>query len=431
MSERERSFTDPSVLQRAMRQRLTRRSMLKGTGMGVAGFSLASFLAACGGDGGGGGGEVADPADVFTGEPGSEINFANWPLYIDQAKDESGEVYHPSLRTFEEETGIAVNYEATIQSNEEFFGKLRPELDAGTQNDWDIIVITNGRQFNVLTGNEWVYRLPTDQRPNFDANASAFAKNPSYDEGNTYSMAWQGGFTSIAYDTTKVNAPVTELDDLANPAIVGQNSVGMIKADMPDFVMINLGIDPVTSGPAEWQEAADWLQMQKDSGTVRQYYDQGYIDDFVAGNTPVSMAWSGDVLYYKVWAGYPDFEFVIPEAGAMQWQDNMLVPIGAPNAAGAIQLMDFVFRPEVATMITEYVLYLSPVNGVRDLIIQDAEAAREDGAKGLATKLETTANSEFAFPSDDLVSRVSFGFSITNDDAAEEWDNIFLPISQG
>jgi spermidine/putrescine transport system substrate-binding protein len=150
----------------------------------------------------------------------------------------------------------------------------------------------------------------------------------------------------------------------------------MLKADMPDYVMINLGIDPVTSGPAEWQEAADWLQMQKDSGTVRQYYDQGYIDDFVAGNTPVSMAWSGDILYYKVWAGYPDFEFVIPEEGAMQWQDNMLVPIGAPNPVGAMQLMDFVYRPEIATMITEYVLYLSPVNGVQDLILQTRRRPR-------------------------------------------------------
>ena len=433
MSERDDRAMFDSALQRAMGSRLSRRSVLKGAGVGVAGFSLAAFMAACGGGGGGGdgGGEAQDPATVFGGEPGSEVQFANWPLYIDQAKDENGNVFFPSLKEFEVQTGIAVNYEAVIQSNEEFFGKLRPELQAGTQDDWDIIVITNGRQFNVLTGNDWVYQLDTSKRPNFDANATPFATSPAYDEGNTYSMPWQGGFTSVAYDTTKVNGQITTLDDLANPDIVGQNSVGMLKSDMPDFVMVNLGIDPVTSGPEEWKETAAWLQKQKESGTVRQYYDQGYIDDFVAGNTPVTMAWSGDVLYYKIWAGYSDFEYLFLDGGALLWQDNMLVPVGAPNAPGALQLMDFVYDPKVATMITEWVIYLSPVEGVKQNIEKDAEQAVEDGYKGYANKLSETASSPYAFPDAETLSQVRFGKSITTDDEAEEWDNIFLPISQG
>ena len=433
MSERDDRAMFDSALQRAMGSRLSRRSVLKGAGVGVAGFSLAAFMAACGGGGGGGdgGGEAQDPATVFGGEPGSEVQFANWPLYIDQAKDENGNVFFPSLKEFEVQTGIAVNYEAVIQSNEEFFGKLRPELQAGTQDDWDIIVITNGRQFNVLTGNDWVYQLDTSKRPNFDANATPFATSPAYDEGNTYSMPWQGGFTSVAYDTTKVNGQITTLDDLANPDIVGQNSVGMLKSDMTDFVMVNLGIDPVTSGPEEWKETAAWLQKQKESGTVRQYYDQGYIDDFVAGNTPVTMAWSGDVLYYKIWAGYSDFEYLFLDGGALLWQDNMLVPVGAPNAPGALQLMDFVYDPKVATMITEWVIYLSPVEGVKQNIEKDAEQAVEDGYKGYANKLSETASSPYAFPDAETLSQVRFGKSITTDDEAEEWDNIFLPISQG
>ncbi len=429
MSERDdRSMVD-QTLQRAMGNRLTRRSVLKGAGMGVAGASLASFLAACGG--GGNGDEAPDPSTIFSGEAGSTIEFANWPLYIDQSKNKDGEVFHPSLKEFEDETGIAVNYQAIIQSNEEFFGKLRPELQAGTQDDWDIIVITNGRQFNVLTGNNWVYQLPADQRPDFDENATPFAKDPSYDPDNTYSMPWQGGFTGIAWDTTKVNGDITKLDDLADPDKVGRDSVGMLTSDMPDFVMINLGIEPESSGPEEWREAAAWLQMQKDSGTVRQYYDQGYIDDFVAGNTTVSMAWSGDVLYYKLWAGYSDFEFVVPETGGVLWQDNMLVPVGAPNAPGAMQLMNFVYKPKIATMITEWVLYLSPALGVQERIVADADAAVEDGYKGYAAKLYLTAENEYAFPSDSLLSRTKFGTNITTDEAAEEYDNIFLPISQG
>ena len=424
----EHMHPDEAAIQRAMRHRLTRRSMMKGAGMGIAGFSLASFLAACGG---GGDSAAENPQDVFSGEAGDTVNFENWPLYIDQAKDKNGNVYHPSLEAFTKETGITVNYDDGILSNEEFFGKIQPQLEAGRSIGDDIIVITNGRQFNVLVSRGWVYELDTTKRPNFDEHAVPFAADPSYDPGAKHSMAWQGGFTGVAYDTSKVNGDITKLDDLANPDKVGQNSVGMLTSDMPDFVMINLGIDPTTSGPEEWKEAAAWLQKQKDSGTVRQYYNQGYIDDLVGKNTPVTMAWSGDVLYYKVWAGYPEFEFVFPEGGALQWQDNMMIPVGAENPVGALGVMDWVYKPNIATKITEWVLYLSPAEGVQDLILEDAKAAEDAGDKGYANKLYATGKSPFAFPDSSLIDQTKFGKSITTDDEATEWDNIFLPISQG
>lgn len=418
-------------MQQILRRRLTRRGFIRGAGVGVAGISLGSLLAACGEETTPGGGGGAEPTDVFGGAPEGHVEWANWPVYIDKAKDpQSGERYSPSLRAFEEQTGTTVNYAEVIQENASFFGKIQPQLAGGDPTGWDIIVITNGRQFNVLTTNEWVYRLDPAMRPNFDANATPFAKDPTYDPGNTFSMPWQGGFTGIGYDKTKVNGAITKLDDLANPAIVGTDSVGMLSSDMPDFVMINLGIDPATSGPAEWQEAADWLLMQRESGTVRQYYDQGYIDDFVAGNTPVSMAWSGDVIYYALWAGYTDFEFMFPEGGALLWQDNMMVPVGAGNAPGAAQVMDWYYDPKIATMVTEWVIYLSPVAGVQDRIQEDADAALDDGYKGYSNKLRATAESPYSFPDDTLLAQTKFGTNITNDEQAEEWDNIFLPITQ-
>jgi spermidine/putrescine transport system substrate-binding protein len=335
------------------------------------------------------------------------------------------------MAAFTKATGINVKYDDGIQSNEEFFGKIEPQLKAGDAIPYDIIVITNGAQFNVLVANDWVYTLDHSKTPNFNQNAQPYAADPSYDPGAKHSMAWQGGFTGIAYNTDKVSQPINKLDDLANPDIVGKNSVGMLKADMPDFVMINLGIDPTQSGPDEWKEAANWLQKQKESGTVRQYYDQGYIDDFTSGNTTATMAWSGDVLYYKYWAGYPQLEFNIPEGGALQWQDNMMIPVGAGNPAGALELMDWVYKPNIATKITEWVIYLSPVKGVQDLIEQDAKAAEADGSKGYANKLYATAKSVYAFPDDATLSQVKFGTNITSDSELEEWNNIFLPISQG
>ena len=43
-------------------------------------------------------------------------------------------------------------------------------------------------------------------------------------------MAWQGGFTGIACDTTTVDGEITKMDDLANPDKVGRDSVGMLES---------------------------------------------------------------------------------------------------------------------------------------------------------------------------------------------------------
>jgi spermidine/putrescine transport system substrate-binding protein len=416
-----------AAFMRGMTQRrLSRRNLIKYGGATVGTLSLASILAACGG------GDTsttpgAQNAQVdFAAEPGATVNFANWPLYIDSAKDEDGNRIHPSLVGFAEDTGIDVNYQDVISSNDSFFGKLLPQLQAGQDTGWDIIVITNGRELTNLSAGGWVTDLDPTLRPNFDANAASWAKDPAYDLGNKYSMAWQSGLTGIGYNTEKVNGTITKMDDLMNPDLVGTNSIGMLKADMPDVVMINLGITPNESTPDDWKEAAAWIQKLKDSGTVRTFYDQGYIDDFNAGNLSATMGWSGDVLYYKTWEGFP-YEFVVPEGGALLWIDNMLIPANSANPQGAYQLMDYVYDPEVAQGITEFVAYMSPVPAVQELI---AAHAKDEEDPATAKALATMAADPLLWPDDALLAKTPFGVNLTTDEEREEFDEIFLPLSE-
>jgi len=426
----DRPHSDEALMEAMMRARLTRRGLLKGAGRGAAALGLGAFLAACASSDQTS--EAAfDPNQIFGGQPADKINFANWPLYIDYTKDKDGNRYIPSLRDFTKQTGIEVNFQEAIQSNPEFFGKLQPQLQAGQDTGWDIIVITNGRYFTALVENEWVYPLDPTKHPNFDQHAAKWAKDPTYDPNNEHSMAWQSGFTGIGVNNDLIKGPVTKMDDLANPDKVGTGLVGMLKEDMPDWVMINLGIDPTTSGPAEWKEAAAWLLKQRDAGVIRTYTDQSYIDDLTAGNLSATMAWSGDVLYYTTWAGYDNLDWNFPEDGALHWVDNMLVPAEAANPAGAIELMDFYYQPEVATAVTEWVLYLSPVPATKQLILRDAKKAEEQNYKGYANKLFATAENPYMYPDDALLARTSYGRELKTDDEREEWDAIFLPISQG
>ena len=60
----------------------------------------------------------------------------------------------------------------------------------------------------------------------------------------------------------------------------------------------------------------------------------------------------------------------------MLWSDNMQIPVGAPNAYTAQKLMNFVYDPEIQASIAAYVNYVTPVQGVQEILArQDPELA--------------------------------------------------------
>jgi hypothetical protein len=82
-------------------------------------------------------------------------------------------------------------------------------------------------------------------------------------------------------------------------------------------------------------------------------------------------------------------------------------------------------------MVTEWVLYMSPAQGVKDLIVKDAQKAEDQNYKGYARKLFGTADSPYLFPDETFLAKTSFGRQLKTDDEVQEWNSIFLPISQG
>jgi spermidine/putrescine transport system substrate-binding protein len=408
----------PSFARGLTQRRLSRRNMLKIGGMSVGALGMSQILAACGSSSSGGGSNAAPAVNFDPSTAGDTINFSNWPLYIDKSHGS-----YPSLDKFKQETGITVNYNDEINDNAAFFGELLPQFQAGTDTGRDIIVITNGEYLTAILGNGWATELDPSLRPNFDKYAASWAKSPSYDPDNKHTMAWQSGLTGLGWNTEMVNQTPTKLDDMMSTDYFPPNSVGVLKADAPDLVMINLGIDPITSTQDDWNQAADWLKRLRDSETFYAAYDQGYVDDLNAKNLSGTMAWSGDILYYKIWAGKP-YEFIMPEGGALLWIDNMLIPAHSANPAGALQLMDFFYNPVNAQMVTEWVLYMSPVPEVQNLIADHAKQASGKEAEQLAE----TAASPMLWPDEALLSQVSLGRPLASQDESDAWHNTFDTI---
>lgn len=420
-------LNDPAFLRGLTMRRMSRRDLLRSAGVGAGAVSMAAMLAACGGTSGGGGtgggggdtgGGEGDGGIDWNASPNNTLNFANWPLYIDKKKV-NGVVTYPSLEQFTADSGIVVKYREAINSNPEFFGKIQPQLAAGQSTGWDIIVITNGDTLNQLLRLNYLIELPTDKRPNFDANASVAVKDPAYDPGNAFTMAWQSGLTGIGWDPVQVKAlrpdkpEITSVMDLFDPAFEGK--VGMFgdNADLPGLVMIGQGVDPATSTPEDWQACADLLQQQKDDGIVRQYFTQNYTSALQNGDVALTMAWSGDIFQLNLEGDASGLQFCIPDEGVIIWTDNMCIPIGAENPVDAITYMDYVYQPEVQAVIEEYVNYICPVPAAKDVIDP------------------SLADSPLIFPTEEDLAKTRTYYDFKTPEEQQEWNALFQPIYQG
>ena len=270
----------------------------------------------------------------------------------------------------------------------------------------------------------YLIELDPELRPNFDANAGSTFRDPAFDPGNRYTMAWQSGMTGIAYNTKYVDEPITTLEGMLNPKY--SNHVAMFgnNADAPALAMIELGIDPETSTPDDWQKAADFLQRFNESGILRQWTDQAYLTGLENEDLWVSMAWSGDILNDKLYfPEYAAFEFTTPEAGGVVWVDNCCIPNNAANPVGAMMLIDWYYQPQYAAMLTEWNAYVSPVPAGGEIVQADAEAAK--GANKVV--LETIASSPYVFPPPELESKL-YNYRVLEGDEIETWNDLFLPI---
>jgi spermidine/putrescine transport system substrate-binding protein len=340
------------------------------------------------------------------------LDFANWPLYIDvNAKNKND---HPSIDLFTKQTGIKVKYSEVIQDDPSFFGKIQPQLAAGQSIGYDIIVITNGTYLDKLIQLGYLQALDQKAMTNFNANASTLDKNPSYDKGNTYTMAWQSGMTGIGYDPKRVGKDITTWQDLLDPKLKGKVGMFADNQDLPNAALLAVGVNPEVSTEADWHTAADWLK--KGRGNVRKYYEQGYIDALSKGDIWASMAWSGDI--FQANANGANLKFVVPTEGAVLWTDNMCIPKGAAHPVDAMTYMDFVYDPKIAAILAEYINYITPVPGAQAVIAQDA--AQDPSLKELAT-------TPLIFPTSEDYSRLH-RYRVLTPAEEKTWNAIFQPI---
>ncbi|MGI5491844.1 polyamine ABC transporter substrate-binding protein [Microtetraspora malaysiensis] len=413
------STPDPSFLRGLTQRRLGRRDAFR-----VAGFSAAGLaLAACGVKGKG----VAGP--TTSAEAQSEVqkywagkvqnghvNFANWPLYMDPD--------HPELKKFTKQTGITVTYKEVIQETTSWFAKIQPQLAAGQSIDYDLMVVTNSIQLTQLIKLGYLVPLDHEKLPNFTKNVGERYKNEAFDPGNVFTVPYASGMTGIAYNPKYIDTPPTSYAALWDPKYKGKVGMMSDSQEIANFAMFALGIDPEKSTPADWEKAADKLRQQRDSGIVRKYYDQSYIDPLAKGDIWLCQAWSGDVFQKNLSDG-TDLKFVIPDEGATIWTDNFMIPKTAANPVDAITLIDFFYESTIAASMAKYINYVPPVPGAQEIIRADAAKATGEAKK----TLEMIADSPLVFPSAEVYAKLRTYRTLADAAEQKKFESIFQPIT--
>ena len=376
---------------------MTRRRMLgRMAALGGAVTIGPGLLAACGdddgGDGNGGGGG---------GGGGNTLTFSNWPAYIDEE----------TVELFREESGIDFTYTEDYNDNNEYFAKIQGDLSAGRRIAADIIAPTYWLVPRLIELG-FVEEIPFDDIPNSE-NLVADLQNPSWDPDGRYSLPWQSGMTGIAYNAEATGRDLTSMEDLFDPAFKGR--IGMLSEmrDTVGLVMLSTGQDPADATFDNAQAAFERIEKAKADGQIRQFTGNDYMDDLASGGFVACVGWSGDIGQLAL--DNPNLRFVIPDEGGMRWSDSMVITKGSPNMANAATWMDYVYEPENAARIAEYVGFNSPVEGVREIF--------ENGTD----EQKALAESPLLFPDEETNSRLHV-FATLDEETEAQFDERFSSI---
>lgn len=283
------------------------------------------------------------------------LYFYNWSDYIS-----------PKVLTqFTQETGIKV-IESTYESNETLYAKLKT-YPSGS---YDLIVpstyfISKMRQEGMLQ------KIDPTQLKNFN-HLDPLLLNKPFDPNNEYSIPYLWGFTGIGLNPDEMNPQlIHSWADLWSPRYHNQLLVIDDARELFHIALRKLGYPANSTDPQQIKAAYQTLRQLLPN--ILLFNSDAPATPFIAGEINLGMLWSG-AAYKARQAGIP-LQLLWPKEGAILWMDSLAIPAGAQHPDNALQLIDFLLRPEIAAQIAQHIGYATPNKTAKILLPQ---AMRED-----------------------------------------------------
>ena len=268
---------------------------------------------------------------------GGVVNVYNWGEYIDQS----------IFKTFENETGIKVNY-TEFQSNEEMYSIIKSGIAL-----YDVI-IPSDYMISRMIDEEMLEELDFSNIPNYGLIDDAY-KKLEYDPEGKYSVAYMTGTVGIIYNTTMIPDEITSWSALFDPEYSGQILMFNNPRDAFGIALIYLGYDLNTTDESEIREAYDLLVAQKP--ILQAYVMDQIFDKLESGEAAIGPYYAGD--YLMMLENNPDLVFVRPDEGSNAFVDAMCIPKGAKNKVNAELFIDFMCSTDTALQNMDFIWYAS------------------------------------------------------------------------
>jgi putrescine transport system substrate-binding protein len=282
------------------------------------------------------------------------VNFYNWSNYIAPGV----------LEDFTKETGIKVVYD-TFDANE----TLETRLLAG-KSGYDVVVPTGYFLQRQITAHVF-QKLDKSKLPNL-ANAWPVVTDrlATYDPGNIYAANYMWGTTGIGYNVKAVrkilgpDARIDSWDIVFKPENLAKfKDCGVHMLDSADDIfpaaLGYLGLDPNSTKQADLEKAADLIL--KIRPYVRKFHSSEYLSALATGEICLVVGWSGDIMQARSRAAEAksdvEIGYAIPKEGAQMFFDNLAIPADAKNVAEAYELINYLYRPDVAAKNSNFLSY--------------------------------------------------------------------------
>ena len=282
------------------------------------------------------------------------VNFYNWSNYMAPGV----------LEDFTRQTGIKVVYD-TFDANE----TLETRLLAG-KSGYDVVVPTAYfLQRQIRAG--VFQKLDKSKLPNL-ANAWPVVTErlAVYDPGNQYAANYMWGTTGIGYNVKMAqkilgaDARIDSWDMVFKPENLAKfRDCGVHMLDSADDVfpaaLSYLGLDPNSTRQADLEKAAELLVKIRPS--VRKFHSSEYLSALATGEICLVVGWSGDILQARSRAAEAnngiEIGYAIPKEGAQMFFDNLAIPADAKNVSEAYELINYLYRPEIAAKNSNFLSY--------------------------------------------------------------------------
>ncbi len=344
--------------ERMARLAMSRRQFLGRSGVVLGGLAVApAILAACGSSGGGSGSGS-----------GKSVSISNWTGYMGSTSANATK----REKKFSADTGIALTYDEDINSNNEYFAKIRPNLGKKESIGRDGFVFTDWMANRMINQVKWVEPFVAAKFPNKTNLRSALA-SPAFDPTRKFSVPWQSGVTGIAYNISLTGKEIHTIDEFL--AVSGTTTILDEMRDTVGLFMRSLDLQTAKPTYAEAEPAFDKLDKAFSDGTIDGVNGNEYVNDLGNGNLAAAFAWSGDVA--QITLSNPDVRFAVPDSGGMLWSDNFMIPYTSDKAGLASEFVNYFYDPKNAADLTADIQYISPVDGVpEELTKMGGDAAK-------------------------------------------------------